>query len=170
MSNRVRLASLNSMDQQAFVACLGEVFEHSPWVAAATWTERPFASTAELHAAMVVVMQHADPLRQLVLLRAHPELARASALTTASAEEQAAIGFGRLQQDEAAAFASANAAYRDRFGFPFVIAVRGQRDRAAILAALRSRLAADPETERHAALTEVARIARFRLDDLVDDG
>jgi 2-oxo-4-hydroxy-4-carboxy-5-ureidoimidazoline decarboxylase len=88
-------------------------------------------------------------------------------LTAASLAEQGGIGLDRLGTDEAAAFDSRNAEYRARFGFPFIIAVRGQRDRAAILSALSERLGHTPDDERACALAEVAKITRFRLDDLI---
>ncbi len=163
----VSLAALNAMDAPDFTAALGGIFEHSPWIAAAAHAMRPFADVAALHGAMVAVVDAAGAERQLALLRAHPELARPAVLTAASRAEQGGLGLDRLASDEAAGFAALNAAYRDRFGFPFIIAVRGQRDRAAIRAALEARLARDAAAERAAALAEVAKIARFRLDDLI---
>jgi 2-oxo-4-hydroxy-4-carboxy-5-ureidoimidazoline decarboxylase len=101
------------------------------------------------------------------LLQAHPELARPGVLTAASATEQGGMGLDRLTASKAAAFDGLNAAYRGRFGFPFIIAVRGQRDRSAIFAALSARVQNSPEREMAAALAEVVKIARFRLDDLI---
>jgi OHCU decarboxylase len=167
MVGRVALQDLNAMPGTDFVACLSGIFEHSPWVPQAVLPLRPFADVASLHAAMVAAVDAAGPDAALALLRAHPELARRAPLTAESAAEQGGMGLDRLDQDEAARFDSLNTAYRERFGFPFIIAVRGQRDRAAILAALTARLAHDAPTEQAAALAEVARIARFRLDDLV---
>jgi 2-oxo-4-hydroxy-4-carboxy-5-ureidoimidazoline decarboxylase len=164
----IALAALNALDEAAFTELLGGIFEHSPWVPQAVWPQRPFASTATLHEAMVAVVTNAGEDRQLTLLRAHPELARPAALTAASAAEQGGMGFDRLDGEEAAAFDAANASYRERFGFPFIIAVRGQRDRTAILAALRDRLAHDLAEERQAALAEVFKVAGFRLGDLID--
>jgi 2-oxo-4-hydroxy-4-carboxy-5-ureidoimidazoline decarboxylase len=122
---------------------------------------------AALHGAMVAAVDAAGTDAALTLLRAHPELARRETLTAASAAEQGGMGLDRLDQDEATRFEALNLAYRERFGFPFIIAVRGQRDRSAILAALTERLAHDAPTEQAAALAEVAKIARFRLDDLI---
>ena len=100
-----------------------------------------------LHATMVSVVTNSGTERQLALLRAHPELAHPGPLTAASSAEQGGMGLDRLAADEAAAFDKLNVAYRTRFGFPFIIAVRGQRDRAAILAALSARLQHSPEQE-----------------------
>ncbi len=167
MTGRITIAALNALPAAAFVARLAGIFEHSPWVAQAVLGVRPFADVAALHAAMTAAVAAAGPDARLALLRAHPELARPAPLTAASAAEQGGLGLDRLDAPEAARFAALNAAYRARFGFPFIIAVRGQRDRTAILAALTARLDHDAPTEQAAALAEVARIARFRLDDLI---
>jgi 2-oxo-4-hydroxy-4-carboxy-5-ureidoimidazoline decarboxylase len=166
----VDLDTINTSGIDAFVAVLGGVFEHSPWIARAAYAGCPFDSVAALHAAMVSVVTNCGTERQLALLRAHPELARPATLTEASAAEQGGMGLNRLDADEAALFDARNVAYRAKFGFPFIIAVRGQRDRAAILAALLSRLEHSPGEEMEAALAEVAKIARFRLDDLLGAG
>lgn len=163
----IDLDTLNALGVDAFTAILSGIFEHSSWVAHAAWAARPFSSVPALHAAMVSVVANASAEEQLALLRAHPELAQKGPLTAASAAEQDGVGLQRLATGEADAFARSNAAYRSRFGFPFIIAVRGQRDRAAILAALSARLGNSPDQERAAALAEVAKIARFRLDDLI---
>jgi 2-oxo-4-hydroxy-4-carboxy-5-ureidoimidazoline decarboxylase len=157
----VSLHTLNAADADTFTALLSGIFEHSSWIPRAAHAARPFASVPALHS---------GPERQLALLRAHPELARPGPLTAASTAEQGGMGLDRLAADEAAAFDALNTAYLTRFGFPFIIAVRGQRDRTAILAALSARLKHSPELEMAAALAEVAKIARFRLDDLIDAG
>jgi 2-oxo-4-hydroxy-4-carboxy-5-ureidoimidazoline decarboxylase len=163
----IDLTALNTLGIGAFTAVLGGIFEHSPWVAHAAWAARPFASLPALHATMISIVANSGLDRQLALLRAHPELAQTGPLTSASSAEQGGMGLDSLGPDEAAAFTTLNAAYRNRFGFPFIIAVRGQRDRAVILAALSARLANSPDQEQAAALDEVAKIARFRLDDLI---
>jgi 2-oxo-4-hydroxy-4-carboxy-5-ureidoimidazoline decarboxylase len=167
MAEPIAIADLNALPAAAFVARLSGIFEHSPWVAEAVLTGRPFTDVASLHAAMVAAVDAAGTDPALALLRAHPELARRETLTAESAAEQGGMGLDRLDGDEASRFEALNLAYRERFGFPFIIAVRGQRDRAAILAALIARLAHDAPTEQAAALAEVAKIARFRLDDLI---
>jgi 2-oxo-4-hydroxy-4-carboxy-5-ureidoimidazoline decarboxylase len=166
----IDIETLNTLDIDAFTALLGGIFEHSSWVARAAYVGRPFASVAALHATMVSVVMNSGAERQLVLLRAHPELASPVPLTESSASEQGGLGLDRLEADEAAAFEALNSAYRARFGFPFIIAVRGQRDRAAILAALSARMRHTPEQELSTSLAEVAKISRFRLDDLFARG
>ncbi len=167
--DKLTLDKLNTVGVEVFTAFLGHIFEHSSWIARAAHASRPFASVPALHATMVAVLDsNAEPDRQLALLRAHPELARPGPLTSASTAEQGGMGLDRLAAEEAATFDALNTAYHTRFGFPFIIAVRGQRDRAAILAAMSARLAHSPDREIAAALAEVAKIARFRLDDLID--
>jgi 2-oxo-4-hydroxy-4-carboxy-5-ureidoimidazoline decarboxylase len=166
--DKLTLDKLNTTGAEVFTAFLGHIFEHSPWIARAAYAGRPFASVPALHATMVAVLTNAAPDRQLALLRAHPELARPGPLTSASTAEQGGMGLDRLAAEEAATFDTLNTAYHTRFGFPFIIAVRGQRDRAAILAAMSARLAHSSDQETTAALAEVAKIARFRLDDLID--
>jgi 2-oxo-4-hydroxy-4-carboxy-5-ureidoimidazoline decarboxylase len=161
------LMVLNAMDSESFGQALGGVFEHSSWIPIAAHAARPFNSIGELHAAMVNVVYQCDSERQLALLRAHPMLAKRGELTEASQAEQGGMGLDRLEAAEAEAFQALNAEYQERFGFPFIIAVRGQPDRATILAALKSRMSNGADRERAAALAEVFKIARFRLDDLV---
>lgn len=165
------LAALNALSEPAFVARFGTVFEHAPWAAARAASERPFASVATLRAAVVGAVAEAGEERQLALLRAHPVLAgaaaRAGGLEAASAAEQAGAGLDRLEAEEERGFAELNAAYLQRFGFPFIIAVRGARDRSAIRTALELRLEGEAPTERRIALAEVIHIANFRLDDLL---
>jgi 2-oxo-4-hydroxy-4-carboxy-5-ureidoimidazoline decarboxylase len=163
------IGTLNQLDRAAFRALLGGVFEHSPWVAERAWAERPFADIDALHAVMVRIVREAGAERQLELLCAHPELAYQGSLTTESKAEQRGMGLDTLGAEEADDLADKNRRYRDRFGIPFIIAVRGQRDRGAILAALTRRLAGDIEAERQIALGEVATIAQFRLHDLISD-
>ncbi|HVS53558.1 MAG TPA: 2-oxo-4-hydroxy-4-carboxy-5-ureidoimidazoline decarboxylase [Opitutaceae bacterium] len=164
------LGQLNALDRDTFTAALGHLFEHSPWVAAETWAQRPFRTTADLHAKLCATMRAAPRERQLALVRAHPDLAGRLAqqrqLTAESAREQASAGLDRLGDAELAEFQSLNDTYRARFGFPFVICAR-LNDRASILAALRRRLANAPEVEFQAALGEIEKIAQLRLEDVL---
>lgn len=170
MSAPVPLADVNRMERADFVALLGGVFEGSPWVAARAWEARPFPTVAALHSAMVEAVVLAPPDARLALLRAHPELAgppaRRGTLSAASGAEQAGAGLDRLSEEREAAFARLNAAYRARFGVPFVIAVRGH-DPDSLLRAGTRRLGHPLEGELEVALAEVASIARARLPALV---
>jgi OHCU decarboxylase len=164
------LAELNAADETSFVAALGFIFEESPWVAARVWPRRPFGDLGALHAAMVGAVDAAPLDERLALIRAHPDLVGRAALdgtlSPASAGEQASAGLNRLDPEEAAMFARLNAAYKARFGFPFVICVR-ENKKAAIVAGLQARTANDREGEIATALAEIAKIARLRLADTV---
>lgn len=171
-TDRHTLAALNAMLAEDFVAALGGVFEHSPWVAESAAAGRPYSSVGMLHDAMCAVVRQAGPEKQLHLIRAHPDLAgkaaRAGALTDASTGEQRGAGLDRLTDAEFRRFEQLNAGYKARFGFPFVIAVKGL-DKHDILAAFEQRLQHDRDQERATALDQIARIARIRLDALVAD-
>jgi 2-oxo-4-hydroxy-4-carboxy-5-ureidoimidazoline decarboxylase len=164
------LTELNALPPAAFVAALGGVFEHSPWVAERALAARPFASVDALHAAMVAAVAAAGEAPQLALLRAHPELAgRAmirNELTADSSQEQAGAGLTQCSPDEYARLQELNARYNAKFGFPFIVAVKGL-DRAGILQRFAARVTNDPAAEFREALAQVARIARFRLDALL---
>ena len=165
------LASLNATDRDRFVAVLGRIFEHAPWVAERACAARPFATVADLHTAMLEVVAAAGEADQLALIRGHPELAgriaRAGAMTVESRREQGGLGLDRLSATEFARFERLNAAYRQHFGFPFIVCVR-RHTRDSILDQLERRLANSPEAERAAALAEIAHIARLRLVEAVD--
>jgi 2-oxo-4-hydroxy-4-carboxy-5-ureidoimidazoline decarboxylase len=162
------LGTLNACDREAFVAVLGHLFEHSPWVAAETFDKRPFKSADDLHAALCATMRGADPERQLALVRAHPDLAgrlaQAGKLTASSTGEQSAAGLDRLTPAETAEIGRLNDAYKARFGFPFVICAR-LNAKDTILAAMRARLGNGPDAELSTALDEIAKIGRLRLND-----
>lgn len=164
------LRTLNAMPEEAFVQTLGDIFEHSPWVAEGAGPGRPYSSIGVLHDAMCAVVRQAGEERQLQLIRAHPDLAgkaaRAGALTEASTGEQRGAGLDRLTDDEYRTFERLNNAYKARFAFPFIIAVRGL-DKHDILAAFETRLQNDRDRERQTALDQIARIARFRLNALI---
>ena len=164
------LAELNACDAAGFVAVCGPLYEHSPWVAERVCVRRPFASRQALHAALVAAVAEATAEEQLALIRAHPDLvgrlAREGRLTAASTAEQAAAGLDALSAEEVEAFERYNRAYRDRFGFPFVICARENR-KEAILAAFPVRLGHTADEERAAALAEIGRIGWLRLLDAV---
>lgn len=166
-------AALTAMDEDSFVGRLGPVADHSSWVARELWRRRPFTGADDLHAGLEAVIRAAAPGRQLELLRAHPELAGREAgrgrLTAQSSGEQRAAGLDRLSAAELGALRSLNRAYRHRFGFPFIVCVR-RHTAASILDWGRVRLAHTAEREREVALGEVVKIARLRLDDLLESG
>jgi OHCU decarboxylase len=162
-----------SLDRAAFVAAYGHVFEHSPWIAEAAWDAGlpGYADTAEgLHRALCAALAPAPAARKLDLIQAHPDLAgklaQAGRLTADSTSEQASAGLDRLTDEERASFTRLNDTYQARFGFPFIIAVKGL-SKADILAAFERRLNNDRDTELATALAQVERIALLRLKDLL---
>ena len=163
------IEELGALNRDAFVEQVGFAFESSPWVAEAAWEERPFASLEALHAAMVRAVERAPDERQLGLIRAHPELAAGGELTPASAGEQASAGLDRAGGEERARLERATAAYREKFGFPFVVCVR-EHTPASIVASAEERLGRAPPEERDTALREIAKIAALRLEDHIGDG
>ena len=163
------LDQLNTMSPEAFVAALDGVFEYADWVAEAGATQRPFASVSALHDALMAVV-HAAPADTCVgFLRGHPPLSPKAlagpGLTASSRDEQGGLGMSSLGE-QLASFEASSTAYEARFGFPFIVAVKGL-DRAAIIARCAARLASDRAAEIHTALDQVARIARFRLEAMI---
>ena len=160
------LDALNDMIPAEFAAALGDVCEHSPWVALAAASKRPFATVAALHEGLMSVIAERPEAEQLAFLRAHPELAglqaRAGTMTADSIAEQASLGLANLPRTDTDRFAELNAAYGKRFGFPFIICVR-HHTRDAILQRFEQRLQRDAATEKSAALAEIANITRLRL-------
>lgn len=166
----LHLKELSAMDQTDFTAVLADIFEHSPWVAHRAWHHRPFATLDALHQAMVREVNQASVNEQVTLIRAHPELAgkqaREGTLTAASTQEQRGAGLDQCTAQELERFNTLNAHYRDKFGFPFIIAVKGL-DRYQIMDAMEARLSNTPEQEHQTCLHEIAKIARFRLEALI---
>ncbi len=144
----------------------GHLFEHSPWVVERAYTRGPFADEEALHAALMAVVMEAGPALQRRLIAAHPELGAKVALTRESEAEQSGAGLRHLSEAEFARFTALNAAYRKKFGQPFIICVR-QHDKAGIFAAFEARLNRDAATEHKAALAEIGQITRLRLRDML---
>lgn len=156
-------------DREEFTRRFGRVAEGSPWVAGAAWERGPFADRAAMAEAFGAVIRAAPADLRLALIRAHPDLAgqaaRAGELTPESAGEQASAGLDRLIPADLERLTRLNAAYRERFGFPFVICVRG-RSVAEILDAGEARLGNGPDAESAAAIEEIAAIIALRLGEI----
>ena len=153
------------LEREAFVERFGGLYEHSPWVAEDAW--RPsFSGLDELAAALRDAMYAAPRDAQLALIRAHPDLGeKVGVLTEHSASEQAGLGLDRLSPADHERFMATNAAYREKFGIPFVVCVREHGSAESILANADSRLGNTTEQEIETALGEIAKIARLRLED-----
>ena len=160
------VAELNAKDRSGFVAAVGWAFENSPWVAERVWEKRPFATLDALHNAMTTVVASASPEEKLALLRAHPDLGARARMSDASVREQGGAGLDTLTRDELDRLRALNSAYREKFGFPFLYAVKGST-KDDILNALERRLPATRDTEEAEALGQVYRIARFRLEEVI---
>ncbi|SDD27535.1 2-oxo-4-hydroxy-4-carboxy-5-ureidoimidazoline decarboxylase [Cupriavidus sp. YR651] len=170
MSQTHTIAQLNAMPEAEFVQVLGGIYEHSPWFAEAAAKQRPLADAAALAVALRDAVDTAGRDAQLKLVRAHPELAGKAAvrgeLTAESTREQAGAGLDQCTPEEFKRLQDLNAAYNQKFGFPFILAVRGY-DRHGIIDAFAKRLDNAPEVELQTCINQIHRIAQFRLDDLV---
>jgi 2-oxo-4-hydroxy-4-carboxy-5-ureidoimidazoline decarboxylase len=167
----IPLEALNAASETEFVATLGDIYEHSPWVAKTASSKRPFATLAALHEAMTGAVRAASAGRRLELIRAHPDLAGKAALagtlTADSTNEQASVGLDRLADVEFARFHKLNDAYQQKFGIPFIVCVR-RHTKDSILRQFERRLAHSEADELGSALDEIFRIAALRLDQKVE--
>lgn len=167
-------AVFDSLNEADFVSLFGSVYEHSPWVAEEVWrqkTEHPdhyFNDIYKIQAAMRDIVDQSSDEQKLMLLRAHPDLAGKAALsgtlTIESKSEQAGAGLDQCSEDELAHFLQLNDEYRSKFGFPFIMAVKGAT-KEQILTGFKERTPNDLQTEFDRALNEVHKIAGFRLAD-----
>ena len=173
MAKTLTLEQLNAASTEEFVALLDGVYEHSPWIAGQTASKRPFASLAQLKVGLAETLRGADADAKLALIRAHPELAGkamvARRLTKESTNEQGKAGLTACTPAEFAHLQSLNAAYNEKFGWPFTLAVRGPRGtglgRHEIIRTFERRLANPPDFELAECLRNIHRIAEIRLDD-----
>ncbi len=165
----IAVDELNRLDRAEFTRAVGPVFECSPWIAEAAWAQLPFANVEQLHESLCKIVREAGDENQLALIRAHPDLvgraALAGTLTRESTGEQASAGLNNLSPEETELFQKQNAAYREKFGFPFVICARLNK-KQAILDGFERRLKNSREEEIRAALDEIFKIAELRLRDL----
>ena len=168
----ISIDEINQISLARFVELLGAVFEHSPWVAELAYPGRAFVSRNELHQVMAAEVRRAPEVQRMALLCHHPELAGreadAGTLTDDSKQEQAAAGLNQCTAEELRTIKSLNQAYRAKFGFPFIIAVTGL-DKFQIIAAMGNRLNNSVEIEFDTAIGEVEKIARIRINALVDE-
>ena len=162
------LQQVNTLDQADFTALLGGIYEHSPWVASRSWPQRPFASLAQLRGAMAQALDGASAEERLAVIRAHPELSGKAAVRTDlsadSRSEQTGAGLDQCSPEEFLQLQEGNRTYGEKFGFPFIIAVKGL-GRQDIIAALRRRCGHSREEEIAEALAQIHRIAALRLGE-----
>jgi 2-oxo-4-hydroxy-4-carboxy-5-ureidoimidazoline decarboxylase len=157
---------INQMSQEEFVEAFGNVFEETPAIAHNVWADRPFANATHLHEQMLKVVHAMDQERQLTFIRAHPDLGSKTKMAEASVQEQTGVGLDRLTPDEYERFQQLNQAYKDKFGFPFIVAVRNYT-KDSILDAFQDRLNNPVDLEIQQALSEIAQITQLRLLTLI---
>ena len=170
MAENISIQALNTLSRNGFVSVIGPVFEHSPWIAELTWNKKPFTDVEQLLRALGETVDDSGEAKQLALIRAHPDLvgraALAGALTRESTGEQASAGLNQLTAAEIERFQDNNAAYTEKFGFPFVICARLNK-KEAILAGFEKRLRHSQAEEIRTALAEIGKIAELRVRDLI---
>lgn len=162
---KLTVEDLNQVDKERFVDVLGGVYEESPWVAERTWSKRPFTSIDDLQQAMADTVRNASREEQLALLRAHPDLGGRTDMTDESQEEQASAGLDELHPDRYETFQRLNETYREKFGFPFIMAVKDESV-DAIQRAMENRIDHSRSKEFQTALDEVNVIVDLRLEEL----
>jgi OHCU decarboxylase len=166
------ITEINLLPREEFVQVVGPVFENSLWITAMTWSKKPFKCLEHLHRMLCETVSNSGSEKQLALIRAHPDLAGrlalAGELAKESADEQASAGLDRLAPEEVKLFQKNNAAYKSKFGFPFVICARLNK-KEAIFTGFERRLNNSIEQEIKTALEEIFKIAELRLRDLIVD-
>lgn len=160
------ISQTNALGVNEFVDHLGGAFENSSWVARRAWKHRPFESLDDLHKRMIAEVAAASTAEKLALLRAHPDLGARARMSENSTKEQSSAGLDQLTPVEFARLHQYNEAYKNKFGFPFLFAVKGST-KLRIMQSLEARLQSSPEDEFQEALQQVYRIARFRLEDII---
>ena len=160
------ITDVNQMSQNEFVNAFGAVYEETPAIAAQAWKKRPFENLSQLHQAMCAVVSGLSETEQLTLIQAHPELGSKVQMAAASVQEQSGAGLSQMSATEYERFNALNAAYKEKFNFPFVMAIKGY-GKTEILAAFEARLQCSNQEERARSLSEITQIARFRLNDLI---
>ena len=162
------LEDINTMDQSQFVSVFGGVFEETPWAAESAFRAIPFSSAEALKDCMCEAIEDAGEEAQLALLRAHPELGSKAKMADASVKEQQAAGITDSEEAVRNEMLALNLEYREKFDFPFIIAVKGLSPED-ILQNMQRRLNNSRDDEFRECLGQVMRIARFRLDDLIEE-
>ena len=156
------LSELNQMSQEDFTIALGEIWEETPEIAQSTWNGKPFADLDALYEAMIEIVNAMSTQEQLALIKAHPDLGSKAKMAETSVQEQAGVGLDRLSEEEYQRFQALNQAYKDKFCFPFIVAVK-YHTKESILEAFENRLENSLEEEKQKALTEISKIAKLRL-------
>lgn len=160
------ISQINDTNLEEFMNITNGIFEHSPWIAQIAFSKKPFSSLHHLHQSMVEVVKHASNEQQLTLIKAHPNLGERIAMTIHSTEEQKGAGLQNLTNDEYEQFIKTNQEYMEKFGFPFILAVRG-KNKHETYEAMKTRISSNKEIEFETALTEIYKIALLRLEEKI---
>ncbi|MGK7947867.1 MAG: 2-oxo-4-hydroxy-4-carboxy-5-ureidoimidazoline decarboxylase [Xenococcaceae cyanobacterium] len=163
------LEKLNAMSQTKFTQVLGDIWEDTPEIAANSWFSRPFTDFDDLYNSMVKIVEEMSQEKQLALIKAHPDLGSKAKMAEASVKEQAGVGLDRLNSEEYNRLLSLNQEYKAKFDFPFIIAVKSHT-LESIFQSFTERLKNNLSAEKTAALSEIKKIARFRLDEVILNG
>ncbi|WP_220471208.1 2-oxo-4-hydroxy-4-carboxy-5-ureidoimidazoline decarboxylase [Cohnella cholangitidis] len=158
---------IGKMSKEQFVETLGGIFENAPWVAEGAWEHRPFKTRKQLHDKMMEVVRQASDETVTAFFRGHPDLATRLEVTEYSAAEQQGAGLSLLSAEEVETFAANNREYAEKFGFPFIMAVKG-KNKNEVLLAMKIRIHHSEAEERETALEEIGKITGFRLKDLLE--
>jgi 2-oxo-4-hydroxy-4-carboxy-5-ureidoimidazoline decarboxylase len=164
----VKIKDLNEMQLTEFVTILQDIFEHSPWVARRAGEFRPFSSLTSLHEKMVQVVKDASTEEKLSLIQSHPHLGTRARMSSSSQHEQKNAGLHQLSPEEYEDLLALNKEYVNKFGFPFILAVRG-KSKHEIYAAMKDRVNNSQDAECNQALTEIYKIALFRLEEKMNE-
>lgn len=158
---------INDTNLEEFKNIMTGIFEHSPWIPQIAFSKKPFSSLHHLHQCMVEVVKHSSKEEQLTLIKAHPNLGERIAMTSHSTQEQNGAGLQNLTNDEYEQFTNINHEYMKKFGFPFILAVRG-KNKHEIYLAMKTRISSNKEVEFEVALTEIYKIALLRLKEIIN--
>lgn len=163
----ITIKSLNAISEKEFTMVLGDTFEHSPWIAEKAAANRPFSSINNLHRCMVDIVSNSSKEEKLTLIRKHPNLGDKVDMSDDSTNEQRGAGLKELTADEYENFISLNRQYMNKFGFPFILAVRG-KDKNDIYQSMKTRIHHSETIEFDKAISEIHKIALFRLQDKIE--
>ena len=169
MNNQYTIAQLNQMSQEEFTNTLGGIWEETPEIGSRAWHNKSFKNLEALYQSMVAIVNQMSDREQLNLIKAHPDLGAKTKMAEASVQEQAGVGLDRLSKVEYERFQSLNQAYKDKFNFPFIVAVK-YHTKESILQAFETRLKNNQSQEKQTALAEIAKIARLRLESIINKG
>ena len=157
---------LNQVSNEKFISILHGIFEHSPWVAEKAVNQKPYTSLQHLHQTMVETVKNSPYTDKITLIRAHPNLGERISMTNHSTKEQKGAGLQNLTPEEYEQFTSTNHQYMKKFGFPFILAVRG-KNKHEIYEAMKARIHSSEEAEFETALSEIYKIALLRLEEMI---